>query len=153
MQSTQVNQASTDNRRALPWLLLVIVSLLAPLAPGYDFPPLIDSWPVLAGIVIAAVLIKKRPAFLDRLTGRIPPGDMIVIFHWLYCQLRRVLSALIDSLEQIMSLGKGNEPNRLRLPRSMNTGKAEKVLSLWQISGIIFMAICIILVITLLPMK
>jgi formate hydrogenlyase subunit 3/multisubunit Na+/H+ antiporter MnhD subunit len=153
MQTMQVSQASSENKCALPWLLLVTVSLLAPLAPGYDFPPLIDSWPVLAGIVLTAVLITKRPVFFDKLTGRIPPGDMIVIFRWLYCQLRHVLSALIDRLDQLMSLGKGSEPKRLRLLRPMNTGNVERVLSLWQISGIIFMALCIILVITLLPMN
>ncbi len=62
---------------ALPWLALLSLILLVPLA--YDGVPALvkSSWPIAVAAVIAILVIRTRPAWLAALVGRVPPGDLI----------------------------------------------------------------------------
>ena len=62
---------------ALPWLTLLSLILLLPLA-FESTPALIkNSWPIAIAAVFAFLAIRTRPAWLVALVGRIPPGDLI----------------------------------------------------------------------------
>ena len=103
--------AVPGRKLALPWLMLSAVVLLFPFFTGYKFPPITDNWPVLAGIVIAIITIRTRPAFLYALPGRIPPGDMIELFRWLYRPVHRYFLAILGLMERPVNFRKHPDSN------------------------------------------
>ncbi len=63
---------------ALPWLGLLTVILLTPLAYDGLPSPVKNSWPIAIAAATAILVTRARPALLTSLVGRIPPGDLIV---------------------------------------------------------------------------
>jgi hypothetical protein len=129
------------------------VIVLMPFLLDYEFPAVFDSWPVLAGIAITFILLRLRPGFIDTLPGRISAGDIIKMFEWLYCHLKLITTALIDMSRLLMNIDVEKASTRLRLLCSTSTGNAEMILTRWQVSGMVFMAVCVVLYLTLWPIK
>jgi hypothetical protein len=62
---------------ALPWLALLSMILLAPLAFYGVSAPVTGIWSIVVAAAIAILVIRARPAWLLALVGRVPPGDLI----------------------------------------------------------------------------
>lgn len=143
IRSEQTRQSLSSSRTAYPWLLLIVVIVILPFLLSYEFPSVLDSWPVLAGIFIAAALLLFRPGFILALPGRIPAGDIINIFSRLY---RSIHDISIFGLDRWARFKEGREPRNTGLVHNWMSGMTqtvEKLLASWQVSGILFIIIAI----------
>jgi formate hydrogenlyase subunit 3/multisubunit Na+/H+ antiporter MnhD subunit len=147
--SGQAAQTSSSNRIALPWVMLATLVLLLPFVLSYDFPSFIDGWPVLFAMAIAIVILRFSPDFIRTLPGRIPPGDIIALFDYLYRLINQSTKSRLRHLEASLKRDKPENMNQLQDEQSIIIRNVEKSLAAWQISGILFMVLAIALFTTL----
>lgn len=147
--SRESGQASSPARIAIPWSMLVAAVVLLPFALPYAFPSILDSWPILFAVLVAVVMLRFLPQLLRALPGRIPPGDMIVVFSHLYRSLHHFSVVCSNRLEKLAQGRKTVNVNLLHNWKSILIPGVEKSLAAWQVSGILFMVIGIALFIIL----
>jgi formate hydrogenlyase subunit 3/multisubunit Na+/H+ antiporter MnhD subunit len=147
--SDQTSQSSSPSRIAYPWLLLIAVIVFLPFLLSYKFPPVFDSWPILAGVFIASALLYFRPRFILALPGRIPPGDIIRLFSHLYRLTHDFLVICFNRLVGFLEGRKHVNTNPVRNWMSGMIQGVERSLAAWQISGVLFMVIGIGIYVTL----
>ncbi|MDX1335085.1 MAG: proton-conducting transporter membrane subunit, partial [Gammaproteobacteria bacterium] len=149
IRSGQTTQPSSSVRIAWPWVMLTILILLLPFVLPYDFPSFVDGWPVLLAIIIAILILRFSPGFIRTLPGRIPPGDIIVLFDNLYRLIHHSIKSLHRHFETFFKSREPGNTNHLEYPQSIIIRSVEKYLAAWQISGILFMVLAIALFTTL----
>ncbi len=141
----QADQPASINSAALPWLVLSVSVLILPFALPYTFPTILDSWPILGAVLIAFVMIRFWPGLMSALIGRIPPGDIIMVFSQIYRPAHQALLIASSTYEKLTGGSKANETNQQPDSKSIFIDGIEKTLTAWQISGILFMILGIIL--------
>jgi hypothetical protein len=149
IRSDEPNQSASQPRIALPWLLLVSVIVLMPFVLPYKFPTLLDGWPILFGIFITFMMLSFWPGIMRALPGRIPPGDMIVVFSYLYRLIDHCSVTCFNRWEKLIKSIRHRNTNQLPNWKSITLLDVEKSLAAWQVSGILFMVTGIALFIIL----
>jgi len=79
---------------ALPWLVLMSLILLLPLAYGSAPTSIKDIWPLLLAALIVLLVLRARPGWLTALVGQVPPGDLIEPLSALWSRLSRLIKPL-----------------------------------------------------------
>jgi len=86
---------------AFPWMGLVVLSLLLPLLDGGPFvSTAADVWPLLVATVVIWFVMVRRPSWLARNVGRVPPGDVVeplaAALRWLVARAQTGASGVVQ---------------------------------------------------------
>ena len=134
--STSRSAGSSGASRAIwiPWTGIIAIILCMPFASGSALPSFITSWPLAAGAVLALPVLLLQPDWAKRLTGSVPPGDLIEPFAELTQRLSRRLRSTTGrfewQLEGVEAMLRKASGHRLK-----PTPSTAQILHSWPVAG------------------
>lgn len=140
-QPASIGVSSHDSLAKGTYVVLLLLIATMPVVFVSWGKTLGGAMPIVITIVLISVLWRTAPAIFQKLRLEIPPGDILVLLHWIFLLAKNLYQRIIFRFNFEMTRWVRYSSDRLRKLTSFFSWSVEAMLQLWELSGILWLAV------------